>query len=277
MTHTFFDVPQRGFETSIGAVELPIFYYDASMVQAFFWCDLDRAATALDGTGLRPTRFIGGRTVVGVGFYEYRDTSIGSYNEVGVALVVSPAHVEAPRLPILNFLRGESGQIVGSYVLDLPVTTREAYIAGRELWGLPKFVGDIPVAISGRQFNCAVLDPAGGEPLVSLQGACSHGPTVDAFDLLLYSHLDDGLFKTRVDLACRLVTGHGRGAQLQVSASDHRMATNLRGLGLAGARPFLVQATDSFRSRLNSGVRIGTWRTPPLPYGSDAGAALQSG
>ena len=86
----FFSVPRTAVRFSGGETEIPALYYDATSVQVFFWCEMKRAERALEGTGLRAARFVGGRALAAVAFFEYRDTSIGSYNEAAVALTVSP-------------------------------------------------------------------------------------------------------------------------------------------------------------------------------------------
>jgi hypothetical protein len=43
---------------------------------------------------------------------------------------------------------------------------------------------------------------------------------------------------------------------LEVGASRHRMADNLRALGLSNARPRLVMATERFQSLLHPGSRV---------------------
>lgn len=44
--------------------------------------------------------------------------------------------------------------------------------------------------------------------------------------------------------------------RLEVGRSHHRMARNLRDLGLDGASPLFVQQAVSFRPRLNRGVEL---------------------
>jgi hypothetical protein len=46
--------------------------------------DRDAAAAHLSGTGLQPALTIGHRALVALSHYEYRDTGIGGYNEVGL-------------------------------------------------------------------------------------------------------------------------------------------------------------------------------------------------
>jgi len=252
----FFDVPRNTFSTSQGEVELPILYYDVSLVQGLFWCDPERVDAVLAGSDLRPTVFFNGRALAGVAFYEYRDNTIGPYNETGVAVAVELEARPPARLPLLQLLRDPRRRSMGFHILDLPVTTEEACAAGRELWGYPKFVTEIPFRLGDGDFDCSVTEPGTGEALVAFRGPVGRGPRLPLFSLLLYSHHQDTLLRTVVDVRARGTTGLGRDTRLEVSDSDHRMARNLRDLGLRGARPFMVATTDRFQSILHAGTRL---------------------
>jgi len=177
-----------------------------------------------------------------------------------------PAQARAPRLPSLEFFRDPRQRTVGMYILDLPVTTEAARAAGREIWGYPKFLTEIPFRHQDGQFDCAVDDPAGGEPLLALRGALGRSLGLDAFHLTLYSNHRDQLVKTVVDVRCPTRVSRGTQTSLAASPGDHRMAANARDLGLVGATPLVVQVSDAFQSRLNDGESIGPWETPPIPY-----------
>ncbi len=88
MQESFFQVPMETGETSEGSVEFPILYFDSSCVTAFFRCDIDRIENQLAGLPLKAGLVMGKQAVAGISFYEYRETSIGPYNEVGVAIPV---------------------------------------------------------------------------------------------------------------------------------------------------------------------------------------------
>ena len=140
----FFEVPRKAVETSDGSVELPILYYDVSIIQAFFWCDLDCVAAKLRGTDLAPVRLVTGKALAGIFFFEYRDTTISSYNECGLAVMVRPETASKPLFPTMDFFRKPDARTFGFYVLDLPVTTESACVAGREFVGISEVCNGNP-------------------------------------------------------------------------------------------------------------------------------------
>lgn len=157
----FFQYPVTPFATSAGNVDLPIFYYDNSLCMAVFLVDLDKARALVTDERLQVVPAWGGKALVGLAFYEYRHTAIGAYNEVGLAVLTAPRGCRLPRLPLLRMLGSLDRNPMGFHILDLPVTTEVACAAGREAWGLPKFVTPIDFALRGREFRGSVRDPEG--------------------------------------------------------------------------------------------------------------------
>jgi hypothetical protein len=255
----FFEVPRKAVETSDGSVELPILYYDVSIIQAFFWCDLDCVAAKLKGTDLAPIRFFTGKALAGIIFFEYRDTTISSYNECGLAVMVRPETASKPLFPTIDFFRKPDARTVGFYVVDLPVTTESACVAGRELWGYPKFVTEIPIKVEDDGVECSVRSPEGNGDIVRFSGRPGTGVSLSAFDLMSYSNRNRELVKTDVDVRAKMKTCLGGDFRVAVGDSQHRMAKNIRDLGLDGAKPFLVQRSDHFQARLNEGRKIAPW------------------
>jgi len=137
----------------MGRVELPIPYYDTSNVLAYSLCDTKRVERALQSTGLKPAFSIANRTVIAISFDEYRKTTVGSYNEVGVAIPVMQGGTKAPFRGINELYSDIKNRELGFYVLSLPVTTELANAAGRELWGYPKFVTEISFHLGGGCFH----------------------------------------------------------------------------------------------------------------------------
>jgi hypothetical protein len=249
----FFQVPRTPRRTSQGEIDFPILYYDTSALLAFFLADRASVATVLAGTGLRPGVTFGAKALAGLAFYEYRDSSIGAYNEVGVAVPVVPVADPPRRGALLELFQDPRQRRLGFYILDLPVTTAVANAGGREIWGYPKFVTEIPLHFGRGEFAGRVLDPAGGEPILALSGSYGPGISLPGMDLLLYSELKGRRLRTVVDVKGRFHTTSGRGMRLEVGRSRHGMAERLRALGLEGARPLLVQVCSDFKSRLNLG------------------------
>lgn len=256
----FFQVPQTTHTTSQGPIELPILYFDVSMLLAFFVANRDAVEAKLDGTGLRPALTFGQRALVAIAHYEYRQTGVGSYNEVGLGLPVLPEGAPTPRNLIQALYGSVDERYLGFHVLDLPVTTPLANAAGRELWGYPKFVAPIPFHLDRKSFESSVMDPDGNGDLFTLSGRLLPSLPAPPMSLVVYSHHQGNLLRATVNVRGRMHLRPGRGLQLRVGESTHRMARNLRDLGLDGARPAIVLDTDLFQSRLNAGVHEGVSR-----------------
>ena len=255
----FFQVPRQSVTTSEGVVELPIMYYDTSMLNAFFLVDSDKVSQVLQGTGLAPALTVGGKSVVGLACFEYRDTSVGIYNEVGVAIAVAP---QGEKLnlggwqDLITTLRQPEERRVAFHIIDLPVTTAAANAAGREIWGYPKFITQIPFSLNGRQFDCAVSTPQGDGFIMRLAGKM--GPSIPAtpLSLTLLSLLDGKLLRSTVNVRGTQRMALPGSLTLEVSDSLHPMAQRLHALGMDGATPFAISWTHDFQSRLNGGVSV---------------------
>lgn len=253
----FFDVKQKARKTSQGQVELPILYYDTSNVLAFFICDREKVEAYLEGTQLKPGLYIGKYCVVALSFYEYRKTSVGPYNEVGLAIPVLKEGDRAPLRGITDLYRNIENRDLGFYVVDLPVTTPVANAAGRELWGYPKFVTKILFSLSDDRFNGKVLDPDTRGLILSLDGKLGLGKMMPPLSPVTYSIHKKQLLRTMVNVIGDVKLSIPLGMKLTVSSSsDHVMAKHLRDLGLSGAHPIALMSTDKFQSRLNEGLKV---------------------
>jgi hypothetical protein len=267
MRFGFLDVPQAMVPISTGPIGVPILYREASSLLAVFPVEAAALASLLGGTGLVAVPLFQGRPVVVVAMFDYRDTTIGPYHEAALATFVVPENVALPQRPLLDLVLPSPWRKVGLYIFDLPVTTAVANAAGRELWGLPKFVTEIPISWRGEQFDGAVCAPGSSEPLFSLVGSVGGGSRVPLRALVLYSWLQGELLRTQVDLRGWARAIRGPAMELRVKARMHPMAERLEKLGLDGARPALVQAAPTFRARLNLGQRA---YPQPLPSRSEA-------
>jgi len=250
----FFQYPRTPFTTSEGAIDLPIFYYDDSVLMALFRVDYDKAQAMVAEQGLQAVRASGGKALVGVAFYEYRDTSIGGYNEVGLAIAVVPKATRAPRFPMLEMLKPLDMASVGYFIVDLPVTTPAACAGGREIWGYPKFVTNIGFSLRGNGFDGFVTDPDTGRNLLRLYGNAGPGLPGPLLDLVLYSRLKGQMLRALVNTRGGARICLPGSMQVEVSDSQHPMARHLRELGLNNARPFMLFYSHALQLRLNAGA-----------------------
>jgi Acetoacetate decarboxylase (ADC) len=250
----FFQYPKSVISTSEGNVTLPILYYDNSNMIAVFYVDYNSAQAMVEPHHLTAIHFSGGKALVGIAFYEYRNSSINPYNEVGVAIAALPNGTIAPKFPLLSLFYSLDKYRVGLYIVDLPVTTDTACAAGKEIWGYPKFVTSISFELIGRKFNGSVRHPDSSGSLLTMSGNAGLGISGPLLDLVLYSSHQGKTLRTLVN-----TRGGGRislpgSIRLQAGDSDHPMRDRLIKLGLKDAKPAFVSYSHTLQSRLNAGA-----------------------
>lgn len=261
-TSPFFQVPRTEVQTSEGPVELPILYQQTRNLNAFFLVDLGALRQVLARAGaeaLQPACRWRGRALVAVACYAYQHTSIGPYNEIGVAVPVTRPGVTPAWHHWLQTLSDVDNpeRELGYHVLHLPVDTAAACAAGRELWGLPKFITPIHYGRTASQVDIQLMDPdAPTDPdraIMQLRGQLGRSVPGPLLSPLLYSWHQGHWLKTAVHVRGGGRVHWGSTLELRVGHSAHPMADTLRALGLDGAHPLVVLDTDRFQSRLNAG------------------------
>lgn len=249
----FFDVPKTVTTTTEGEVHLPICYFDASHHMALFRVDAAKAAAKLQDVPLAPV-LVSRKAVAILSFFKYRDTTLGPYDEVGLALLVTPQGQGMTLNSFTDLLQQSRNESLGSYVLDLPVSTPLARAAGCEIWGYPKFVGQLPITLDADRFQAQVFDPD-GRLILELAGERGHmlPEPLPSMALVTYSMRGGQMLRTRVETRAACATSGGGSLRLIVGDSPHRMARNVADLGLNGQSPKLLQTTEDFQSLLFAG------------------------
>lgn len=86
----FFEgVPQVDATLAGEGAKLPIFYYDGTAQTAVFPARLGAVRKLLPDPRFVPARLAPGLGAVAVTCFEYRDTDIGPYNELAIAIVLN--------------------------------------------------------------------------------------------------------------------------------------------------------------------------------------------
>ena len=253
-TDRFFRVQRTVRNTSVGPVELPIAYYDVTNAIAMFWGDRAGAESILADAGLTLAFARGDRALIAMSFYEYRRTTVGVYNEVGLAIFCLPPGERPSRLGLAELYAPPARRRTGAYVVDLPVTTALANAAGRELWGYPKFVTEIPFRLDGREIDTGVRDPDDGSSICTFAGKLGRGLPAPPISPVTFTRLEGTLLRTHVDVRGAVKVCRPGSARLRVGVSQHPMAEHLRTLGLQQSKPLVVFVTDRFQSLLHAGV-----------------------
>lgn len=203
------------------------------------------------------------QALIALACFEYLDSTLGPYNEIGLVIAVVRKHVK-PRLGHWLQALGDAdnpNREMGWFVLHLPVTTTAACAAGREIWGFPKFVSAIEFERFGSSARIRLADPDhlndASRAIMDLSGKLGVGMPGPSMSLMLYTQRKEQWLRTVINVRGDTRLHTGGGLKLHIGASTHPMAQTMINLGLQDARPIFATYTDAFQSRLNGGVALG--------------------
>lgn len=249
MSDAFLDAVVRTPKpTSAGPCDLPILYRDASQFGVFFRVDLDRARDVVGrDASIEPWPVLG-KAVAAIYAWEYRDSTVGAYGEVGLGVQCRRKGTRPSLLKLGTDMGANDDQ--GIWVASLPVTTEAACSAGIEIWGYPKYVTPIETTFVANEASVRLGDE------LTLRVASLSGPRIAAQPVVTYTKREGRLLRTRIDVDHRVRWGLGQDAHLELRAEGptERIA---RRLGLDRARIVAAFRADTFRARLPEGKDLG--------------------
>ncbi|MBN3922529.1 acetoacetate decarboxylase family protein [Nostoc sp. NMS4] len=126
---------------------LPVFYYDVATLSVQFLASIKKVSQFLPSRRMHPFRVTPWHCVVSISAFEYRDSDIGAYNEVSIAVPV----ILDGSSPLFIGTRHKVPQV---YIHHLPVTTEIARDLGVEFAGYPKFLANIDFERDGKWVRC---------------------------------------------------------------------------------------------------------------------------
>jgi len=253
MTDAFFEgVPRAPMATSRGECELPILYRDASQFGVFFPVDLARAREVVGhDKSVEPWPILG-RAFAAIYVWEYRDSTVGAYSELGLGVQCRRRGTQPSLVTLGRDMGAQDDQ--GIWVVALPVTTEAAHSAGVELWGYPKYVTPIETTFVPSEASVRLGDE------LTLRLEALSGPRLSGQPVVTYTEKDGRLLRTRIDVDHAVRWGTGLGAHLELRG-DGPTSDAARRLGLDRARIVASFRTDGFRAKLPAGKDLGPSRT----------------
>lgn len=245
---------------SDGITHLPVKYFDASSMIAFFLVDYAKAQNLIPTNKVKVVRLKGNKALFGLALYDYRSLSDGEpYFEVGSTIMVYPSNQPEPKHPLLEITLPPERRNTGFWVVDLPVTSKLACDAGKELWGYPKFITPIEFKVNTTSVMGKVKHPDNlNQAILTLQGKSGRSIPAPWADLVLYSELDGNLIRATADTrtlqGAKIASKGDIMLSVDDSVNNHPMSQRLIELGLNNAQPLSVTYTQSLQLRLNEGV-----------------------
>jgi hypothetical protein len=248
-TEPFFaGVTPKTVSTSAGPSPLPILYTDASLLTLVYAVDPTLVLTSIDSRGFEPLVIFGKAWAVFCAF-EYRETAIGPYGELGVGVLVKRRGTSPSVFGLARDQRKERD--AGIFVTNLPVTTERARAAGVELWGFPKYVNAIETTF--RKGGVRVVL----EHEFELTMTRGFSAKTRGLPLVLYSvSAAQRVLRTIVETDSVVEWG-GAGTVEVKMVGDGPTAKTVRALRLDVEKPSLAYCTDRLRSILPGGEDMG--------------------
>ncbi len=213
--------------------DLPVLYFRDDAFIVFYTADPEKIREILPSDHLHPVLLPGKRAMAGIAAFNYIDTSIGPYGEIGMIVPV----VYGPKPPPVLWPAVMESRYpgFGALVLHLPVTKTIARDAGRGEWGYTKFIADMHFSITPEYMECCMME--GNRHILTMHVSRRGIALRDRKPLVTYSVLNGNLIKTVIPQ-----TGAYRQSitpqDTHVDFGDHPVADTFRGLQ-PGWRPIL--------------------------------------
>jgi len=209
-------------------VTLPIFYYDSMAMTAIYLASTAKVRKYLPLPEMHPVEMFPGKSIVALSAFEYRNTTIDSYNEFSVAAIISFGKKQIPGLTSSWYMLKNC---YTAYIMDLPVTSERAR-GGREMCGYPKFIADVSFSRENNHITCTVAE--NGQRILTMR-CRKTGTSRGRLAKYVLHTMKNGIPLRAVQyvnpLQFRQTLGMGK-ARLDIG-SGHHICDKLRDLGLS--------------------------------------------
>lgn len=250
---------QKGIDVGSAIVDLPTMYYRDDSFLGVFSAALEPVRGLLPSHELFPVTLPDGRGVVTVAAFNYLDTSVGPYGEIGIAIPCTLGK-EAP--PVLPLLLEERYPGFGLFVQHLPVTSLATRDGGRVVYGFNKFVSNMD--FQKRPAYQRVRMSEGDAHILTLTVQQTGLTLRDNRSLITYSVNDGDLIKTTIPVRSVYQMAFTPGCGV-LELGDHPISDELRSLDISTTAIF----TRNFLTRsaiLPAGEVVGPADRPHLGY-----------
>jgi hypothetical protein len=226
----FFAGTRPGKSTKVGGAkfDLPILYFRDDAFALFYTADPEKVKALLPSDRLHPVTLTKKKALFGVACFNYIDTTIGPYGEVGIVVPAMFGDKKPPHL--IPAIRESYDPRFGMVVLHLPVTNTTAREGGRGVWGYTKFVADMRFVITPEYMECHLSEA--GERILTARVARCGFVKKDYRAISTFSVKDKKLIQTTIPQV-----GTARNSFFPdgsfLDLGDHKIAGPFKDLGLS--------------------------------------------
>lgn len=215
-------------------LELPALYFRDDLFMLFLTADPGKVKALMPSDNLYPVLMPRGRTLLGVACFNYIETSLGPYGEVGLVVPVVYGKQPSKFLPLLQESRYPN---FGTLVLHLPVTNTLARDGGRMGWGYTKFVADMRFTMTSEYMEVRMAEE--DRHILTARVERRGFTKRDTKPVVTYTVLNEELIKTVIPQVgtCRVCV---RPKNSFIQWGDHEVARGMMDLDLS-PRPLMTR------------------------------------
>ncbi len=233
----------------------PVEFRDVDYVAALYKGNKKAVEERLRGTGLKAGLSLNGKPIIAVGLIEYKDSDLGAYNEVIVAIPVVPITESSSILNWLQLYTPLHKRKLGQYILHIPVTSNQSMIAGRDIWGYPKIVTEIKHRFTKNHISTKITDLETNKEQVVCEGTMGIGISIPSMDLMTYSFLNSIRLCTHVDVDAQMNWHPFSSLKITIQDVNNPIAKDLIELNVVNKKPVVVIRAAQFKAKFNEGLK----------------------
>ena len=240
----FKGTPRIRLDMADEPIEFPILYYDLRMISGTFTVKTKKLKKLLPHPNITPIEILPGIGAFTIAALEYRDTSIGPYNEIAICVPVKfPPKFVFPGLSAISMMLRNSYSV---YIHHLPVTTETACKVGIHFFNYPKFLAGITFQDQGEKLEVTLRE--NDEPILKLHAEKLPSKQSVQTEFHTYSIKENVVMHTLIEgsaLRYRLkMTG-----KAELELGNHRISREIAGLNLS-KKSLGVQYVDGMMTKL---------------------------
>lgn len=233
----------------------PIEFRDVDYIAALYRGNKKAVENKLLGTGLKAGLFLNGKPIIALGLIEYKDSDLGAYNEVILAIPVVPIEKPSSILNWLQLYTPLDKRKLGQYILHIPVTSNQSMVAGRDIWGYPKIVTEIEHRFTKNHISTKITDPETNKVQVVCEGSMGIGMPIPSMDLMTYSFLNSIRLCTHVDVDAQMNWHPFSSLKITIQDVNNPIAKDLIELNVVNKKPVVVIRAAQFKAKFNEGLK----------------------
>jgi|WetSurMetagenome_2_1015567.scaffolds.fasta_scaffold156139_2 hypothetical protein len=146
----FKGINQIEVKTGTYITKYPVFYREVSYLGLFLLAPLKKIRDILPSKRMYPFRLTPWYSMFTITATEYKDSDVGSYNQVSIGI---PFVIDR-QTPVFTGILHKAPEVPLIYTLHLPVTTEHSRVSGIEMANYPEFLSDIHFSKENNWIKC---------------------------------------------------------------------------------------------------------------------------